>query len=395
MNFELVNSLPNSFMNKFTRITIRPGTQHHHLVGILGTPRNHHSFTKHTTSLSHPTRISRNNPPFFHHNPNHTHNTRPTSTMPNEVDRTIYEHTTGAAATTASAHEPEKPLKLYAGWFCPFVQRTWITLNEKRIDYQYIEINPYHKDPEFLKLNPRGLVPTLGVEVPTPVVSEKENGTTTNGTTQRKPKLKPLYESIVIAEYLDEHYCDPARHGPRLLPSGTDTLSAYDRARCRLWIDHINSRIVPSFYRFLQHTPEKTYSVEDARSEFLGHIKTWTREMLELDAEREDAGVPSGPFFLGETFSLVDVTLAPWALRMFLIEHYKPGGVGIPGDGEGGKDEEVWRRWKKWFEAVEGRESVVCTMSEKEKYVDVYKRYAEDETGSQVGQATRGGRGLP
>lgn len=316
--------------------------------------------------------------------------------MPNEVDRTIYDRTTGAAATTASAHNDSKPLKLYAGWFCPFVQRTWITLNEKNIDYQYIEINPYHKDPEFLKLNPRGLVPTLGVEVPTATHADGgENGTNgTNGNAKQR-KLKPLYESIVIAEYLDEHYSDTSRHGSRLLPDGNDTLSAYERARCRLWIDHVNSRIVPSFYRFLQHTPEKPYNVDDARSEFLGHIKTWTREVLELDAERSDAGESSGPFFLGNRFSLVDITLVPWALRLFLIEHYKPGGVGIPGEGKGGEDEDVWRRWKVWMEAIKGRESVSCTMSEDGKYIDVYKRYAEDETGSQVGQATRGGRGLP
>lgn len=388
-----VGDYPNKFMNKFTRISIRPGKQHPHIVATPQIVRHHYSLSKYTTiRLSHPARIPKDKTSF------HYHHTRLSSTMPNEVDRTIYDRTTGAAATTAAAHEAEKPLKLYAGWFCPFVQRTWITLNEKKIDYQYIEINPYHKDPEFLKLNPRGLVPTLGVEVPTPAPSE--NGTITNGSTasnqqRRKPKMKPLYESIVIAEYLDEHYSDSTRHGPRLLPDGTDTLSAYDRARCRLWIDHINSRIVPSFYRFLQHTPEKSYSVSDARSEFLGHIKTWTREVLELDAEREDAGDPSGPFFLGDRFSLVDVTLAPWALRMFLIEHYKPGGVGVPGEGEGGGDEEVWKRWREWVAAVKGRESVTCTMSEAQKYVEVYKRYAEDETGSQVGQATRGGTGLP
>ena len=88
------------------------------------------------------------------------------SMAPNEVDRTIYASATGKALETAKKHEAEKEVKLYAGWFCPFVQRTWITLEEKVIPYEYIEINPYHKDPEFLKLNPRGLVPTLGVSVP-------------------------------------------------------------------------------------------------------------------------------------------------------------------------------------------------------------------------------------
>lgn len=313
---------------------------------------------------------------------------------PAEVDKTIHNSATGTAAKTAESHSAERGLKLYAGWFCPFVQRTWIALNEKNIDYQYIEINPYHKDPEFLKLNPRGLVPTLAVPVPVPAPAS--NGSTStnnvNGSEEKQRKLKPLYESIVIAEYLDEVYGDEKEHGPRLLPAGNGALDGYERARCRLWIDHISSRIIPAFYRFLQHTPEKAYSLEEARTELLGQIKTFVKEML----EHEDEEGESGPFFMGRQFGLVDITLVPWALRLFLIDHYKePDGVGIPQKGEGGEDEPVWERWRKWFDAVTTRQSVVDTISDRQRYIDVYKRYAEDQTGSQVGQATRGGRGLP
>ena len=42
-----------------------------------------------------------------------------------------------------------------------------------------VKINPYHKDPEFLKLNPRGLVPTL------------------------EYNKKPLYESAVVCEFIE------------------------------------------------------------------------------------------------------------------------------------------------------------------------------------------------
>ena len=202
----------------------------------------------------------------------------------------------------------------------------------------------------------------------------------------------------MIAEYLDEHYSDPNTHGARLLPEGDDSLSAYERARCRLWIDHVSSRIVPAFYRFLQHTPEKNdqYTIDDARTELLSQTKTFVKQLLEMDEERNEAGEEAGPWFLGNRFSLVDITLIPWALRLFLIDHYKqPGGVGIPESGQGGEDEEVWGRWRKWEEAVKGRGSVMSTLSEREKYIEVYKRYAEDETGSQVGSATRGGRAMP
>lgn len=76
-------------------------------------------------------------------------------------------------------------MKLYAGRFRPFVQRVWLVLEERKIQYQYIEgisappllfavpptsnqyiltsqsVNPYHKPKSLLNLNPRGLVPTL------------------------------------------------------------------------------------------------------------------------------------------------------------------------------------------------------------------------------------------
>jgi len=252
-------------------------------------------------------------------------------------------------------------LKLWAGWFCPFVQRSWITLEEKKIPYQYHEVNPYKKEADFLNLNPRGLVPTLECPV----------GPTGKG--------RPLFESNIICEYLDEVYDDESKYGPSLLPE-----DPYMRARCRVWIDFAGSRIVPGFYRWIQHQPEREYSIDDARKELFGHLKTFVKEMD-----------PTGPFFLGERFSMVDVCLAPWLIRLFLIEHYKPGGLGIPAEGEGGEDEEIWKRWRVWAKAVEGRRSVKETTSDKDMYVHVYQRYAEDTTQSQVSKATRAGRGLP
>lgn len=274
------------------------------------------------------------------------------------VDTSLPPEPSGAAGRLAARHAADQPLKLYGGWFCPFVQRAWITLVEKGIPHQYIEINPYRKEPEFIAMNPRGLVPTLAVPVGA------------NSHDQR-----PLYESTVVCEYLDEDYTDEDKNGPRLLPG-----SAYERARARLWIDHICTKIVPGFYKLLQHTPDKSYSIEQAREEFHKNIRTFTKEMD-----------PAGPWFLGEQFSLVDILLAPWAQRLFLIDHYKNGGVGIPKAG----GDEVWARWRKWYDAVVERPSVKETWSDDERYIVAYKRYADDTTKSLVGQATRQGQRLP
>jgi len=64
-------------------------------------------------------------------------------------------------------------------------------------------VNPYNKPDSLIKLNPRGLVPAL----------EYDN--------------KPLYESTVVCEFLEEAYSD---HGPHILPN-----DPYDRARSRIW----------------------------------------------------------------------------------------------------------------------------------------------------------------
>lgn len=280
--------------------------------------------------------------------------------MPNSVDTSLEPHTSGRAAQFAAAHAQEHALKLYGGWFCPFVQRVWITLHEKKIPHQYIEINPYRKAPDFLALNPRGLVPTLAV----PMDPQGKH-------------QKPLYESLVLCEYLEEAYSDQEKYGPSLLPK-----DVYEKARCRLWIDHISTRIVPGFYKFIQHTPDKAYSIADARNDFLANIKTLVKEMY-----------PTGPWFLGPKFSLVDIMLAPWAKRLFLIDHYKPGGVGI--EQAKNEDAETWARWQKWFDALNERPSVLDTWSADEQYIEAYRRYAEDTTGSMVGQATRQGDRLP
>lgn len=149
-------------------------------------------------------------------------------------------------------------------------------LEEKKIPYQYIEVNPYHKEESLLKLNPRGLVPTL----------QYDN--------------KPLYESTVICEFLEEAYPD---HGPKLLPE-----DVYERARTRIWTDFVTSRIIPAFHRFLQFQPiSDKEGLEEKRQEFLSKLKEFVNEMH-----------LQGPFFLGSQPSLVDFVIAPWIVSTAL-----------------------------------------------------------------------------
>jgi glutathione S-transferase len=149
----------------------------------------------------------------------------------------------------------------------------------------------------------------------------------------------------------------------------------------------VTSRIIPSFHRFLQYQPtegaENDAGLEQARQDFLNHLKAWTKEMH-----------PEGPFFLGSELALPDLVLAPWAVRLWVFDEFKHG-VGIPAEGAGGADEAVWKRFRKWLGAVESRKSVKETTSEKQFYLPIYKRYADNVAQSELAKATRSGRGVP
>ncbi|KAL9577079.1 MAG: hypothetical protein Q9212_006605 [Teloschistes hypoglaucus] len=254
-------------------------------------------------------------------------------------EKSYHKKATGAALSTVKKHSKEHELKLYGSCFCPFVQRVWISLQFKGLEYQYIEIDPYKKPDSLLAINPRGLVPAL---------RHGDWG---------------CYESTVLMEYLED-----LNMGQPLLPADPKL-----RAHCRLWTDHINRIIVHTFYNYLQ-AQEIPKQFEHA-----AHLQTEISKLI-------DAAHPSGPFFLGPELSFVDVQFAPWIVRMRkVLTPYR--GWPLPEQGS---------RWAAWVEAVEGHRNVKETTSGDELYLDSYERYAENRPGtSQVQQAVNEGRGLP
>jgi len=45
--------------------------------------------------------------------------------------------------TISRRSESKSGLKMYGAWFCPYVQRVWASLEEKGLDYQWNEVDPY------------------------------------------------------------------------------------------------------------------------------------------------------------------------------------------------------------------------------------------------------------
>lgn len=233
-----------------------------------------------------------------------------------------------------------KATKLYSAWFCPFAQRTWIALLEKGVDFELVEINPYDKTPEFLAVNPLGLVPTL-------VHNEKS-----------------VYESLVTLEYIDEAW----PQSPKLMPT-----DAYGRAQARMWIDFIGKRIVPTYYQILQWQGKDQQ--EEAKGRLLNNLRTFISAMSS-----------DGPYFFGKEFSLVDIALIPFALRFEVLAHYRS--FSLPTDGS-------FDRLITWMDAWKSRPAVNATIAPTDKLLVSYKRYADDTAESKLADAIRKGTPIP
>lgn len=230
--------------------------------------------------------------------------------------------------------------KLYNAWFCPFAQRAWISLLEKGVKFEYIEQDPYNKTPEWLTINPRGLVPVI-----------VHNG-------------KSVCESAVCIEYVDEVW----ETGRRLLPK-----DPYQRARIRMQSDYIGKKVVPPFYNLLMKSNgERTV----AKQELVAALKV-------LFDEKEQS---SAPLFGGQALNMVDIMLVPFAYRFeVILPRYRDWSVPKAG----------LERYHQWYAAVCQQESVCKTMPDEEKLVESYRRYAEDTAQTLVADAVRKGTVLP
>ncbi|KAH9603890.1 hypothetical protein KSS87_000627 [Heliosperma pusillum] len=106
----------------------------------------------------------------------------------------------------------ENSVKLHGFWASPFAMRPVFALKVKGIDFEYIEEDLSNKSESLLKYNP--------VHKKVPVLVH-------NG--------KPISESLIILEYIDEIWTDP----PHLLPK-----DPYLRAKHRFWADFFDPTIL-------------------------------------------------------------------------------------------------------------------------------------------------------
>jgi glutathione S-transferase len=152
-------------------------------------------------------------------------------------------------------------ITLYDAPRCPYCARVRIVLAEKGVELDVVEIDLSDRPNWLYEKNPTGRVPVL----------EEDD--------------RPLPESAVIMEFLEERYPEPP-----LLPA-----DPADRAAARLVIFRDGDLTDP--YYALRRGEEGA------------------REKLDAALARFDAMLADRPYLGGAAYGLADIALVPWFLR--------------------------------------------------------------------------------
>ncbi|NND53955.1 MAG: glutathione S-transferase family protein [Gammaproteobacteria bacterium] len=192
-------------------------------------------------------------------------------------------------------------IKLYSYGGCPFARRTRMTLAEKDIDYELIEIDLRNRPANFKEISPYGKVPVLF-----------HNG-------------NRLYESAIINEYLDEVYPEPP-----LMPD--DPLQ---KAQTRIWMNYCDTQFSNASWQFMQAGDNE---------EKLAAARATLRECFLFIEHEGMRQLSDGPYWLGDTFSMLDIQFATFFSR-YMSE---PGASEIPTE---------CTRLKTWLNLMAGHDS--------------------------------------
>lgn len=237
--------------------------------------------------------------------------------QPPESPRTraiaVYDPRAGDRPTTPQREKDRKinNLELYHYDHSTAAQKVRIALAEKQLEWTSHHLDTSvakreHFSEEYLKINPRGIVPTL-----------VHDG-------------KAIRESQVILEYLDDAFPEHP-----LRPEG-----AYEKAQMRLWtklIDeglHVHSRVVGMcivvrhakasagpevLEQYLNEMPEVVRKSNDRvniaqglDSPLLPAAVAYFKKVF----EDMDAALAESPWLAGDTFSLADISLGVYVTRL-------------------------------------------------------------------------------
>ncbi|KAJ4807964.1 Tau glutathione S-transferase [Rhynchospora pubera] len=203
----------------------------------------------------------------------------------------------------------EKGVMLLDFWVSPFGQRVRIALAEKGVEYEHKEENLRDKSELLLKSNP------IHKKIPVLI----HDG-------------KPVCESLIIVQYIDETWSDKAP----LLPS-----DPYQRAQARFWADFVDKKVFECGSKLW-----KLKGVEQEAAQ---------KEMIEI-LQILEAQLGDKKYFGGDIFGFVDVAFVPFTSWFYSYETCANFSV-----------EEVAPKIIQWAKHCMERESVEKTLPDPKK----------------------------
>ncbi|KAJ4310136.1 hypothetical protein N0V84_011129 [Fusarium piperis] len=173
-------------------------------------------------------------------------------------------------------------ITLYTNHGCPFAHRAHITLAELGLSYKEVIIDlDTPRSPEYLKVNPRGLVPSISY----------------NG--------EIITESTIVAQFLADTYPSD------FLPASSDPKGALTRARINFFTDTWASKVQSYLFKL-------TYSASEIQVEEV--VKDATASIAK---EIEPLLSNAAPFFNGsEKLTFAEAIVAPFVIRFFTLSKH-------------------------------------------------------------------------
>ena len=211
-------------------------------------------------------------------------------------------------------------LTLYSYEACPYAQRTQMTLLEKGIDFELVEVDLYDRPDWWADLSPYGKVPLL------------------------KDGDGIVFESAIINQYIEESF-----PGPVLLP--TDPL---ERAHARIWMDYCDSRFMAACHQLIADRRNEEQQVAN-REKLRGVFRYMENGLREMGG---------GPFWMGKQFTLVDIQFTPFFERFACYQ-------------------DLWAaEWPEdclllqaWFDEMQSRPSHQQTRHDVAFHIERYRKY--------------------
>lgn len=244
---------------------------------------------------------------------------------------------------------------LYSAPLSPCVRRCRITMLEKGLDFDTIDIdlaNMQQRSPEYLALNPNGFVPTLC----------HGNGV--------------IYESGVISEYLEEQFPETP-----LMPR-----DPYERARARMWVAAegymakifrplMYQRLMGPLHRISRTHEEALTIAKRATSDpqdLAWESRVWNLQVLAPEEEAQEEGklmawlelveraLEGKQYLVGDRFSQADISMYP------RVAMYDQAGMVI--------EESVFPRVVGWMRRLRSRPSFAASIPGSEQKLQRFLR---------------------